>query len=539
MKARHALISAVALLFVPQALAGGPPRVDKIGVYDLSSQRLSGSNSVVVRGGFGFSALSILVTVDTDGKVVDAELAHNFHKLDPKPGLAAAKQWTFRPQTFDGHPVQAVGTVQIYYEAPEIPADASVPFPSAPLKDVEIVLERSSCFGSCPDYRVSVRGDGRVRFSSEGDFPGSPAEEQRTFGGGVLWPGTHEASVDPQAVAKLLGRFRDANFMGLRSAYVSDITDNATYALTLRVGRTTKRVTNYLGRTVGMPKSVSALEDAVDELAQTDRWVAGNVETISLLKHDGFDFRSKKAADLALIFMIRNRWACVGQRAIEFLRAAIAAGLDLDHSTSWEVPGEPRDLQPLGALMAAYAAEIGSEDLFDEMARRGYVARMSKRARDSAFTSGAGCSVKIAKALVAAGTNPKAQTRGGNALSALRRGSGRCSDISSQTRVEMAQVLIGLGVAIEARDDLGWTPLMGCNDPEVAKVLLAAGANPNASDTDGTTPLLSIDDDRVAMLLLRAGADPHAKDKDGTVRDQARTHHWPATLAWLDAHGIP
>lgn len=540
MKPHHALVSAAALLLAPQALAGAGPQVDKIGVFDLSSQRLSGSESVVVRGGFGFSALSVLVTVGIDGRVVGAEVAHNFSKLDPKPGLAAAKRWTFRPQTFDGHPVQAVGTVEIFYTAPEIPADASVPFPDAPLKDVEIALERGSCFGSCPDYRVSIQGDGRVRFTSEGsDFPGTPAEEHRTFGGGVLWPGIHDASVDPQAVAQLLGKFRDAHFMGLRAAYISDITDNATHVLTMRVGRVTKRVTTYLGRTVGMPASVTALEDAIDELARTDRWVRGNAETISLLKQEGFDFTSKKAADLVLIFMIRNRWARVDQSTSEFLRAAIAAGLDLDRSASWEMPGEPRDVQPMGALIAAYAAETGSEKLFEEMARRGYVARMSNRARDGAFTSGAGCSVEIAKALVAAGANPKAQARGGNSLTALRHGSGRCSDVSVQTRVEMARALIRLGVPLEARDDLGWTPLMGCNDPEVAQVLMTAGANPNAHDEEGTTPLLSIDDDRVAVLLLRAGADPRAKDTDGTVRDQARSHHWPAALAWLDAHRIP
>ena len=121
----------------------------------------------------------------------------------------------------------------------------------------------------------------------------------------------------------------------------------------------------------------------------------------------------------------------------------------------------------------------------------------------------------------------------------MRESWGPCSDVSRDVRADMALTLVALGVPLEGRDDtLGWTPLMGCNDPEVAAILLKAGANPNARGEDGTTPILSVDDDRVAVLLLRAGADPKTKDDDGMVRDQATKNRWPATLAWLDAHGI-
>lgn len=102
----------------------------------------------------------------------------------------------------------------------------------------------------------------------------------------------------------------------------------------------------------------------------------------------------------------------------------------------------------------------------------------------------------------------------------------------------MGQTLIELGVPLEARDSLGWTALMGCNSPQLAQLLLEHGANPNAHDKNGTTPLLSTDDDRIAVILLRAGADPRAKDENGTIRAQAAKGHMPATLAWLDAHGV-
>lgn len=79
---------------------------------------------------------------------------------------------------------------------------------------------------------------------------------------------------------------------------------------------------------------------------------------------------------------------------------------------------------------------------------------------------------------------------------------------------------------------------MGCESPELAQLLLDHGADPKARAKDGTTPVLATDDDRVALILLRAGADPLARNDNGTVREQAVKGHMPATLAWLDAHGI-
>jgi len=327
--------------------------------------------------------------------------------------------------------------------------------------------------------------------------------------------------------------------MGLKPEYVAGVTDSPTYALTLRMGNATKRVIDYVGREVGMPASVTALEDAVDALAETDRWVRGNAGTIALLKAQGFDFRSKAAAELVQAAIELNTWPPDNASTRELIRAAMVEGLVLDTTIVAGESSRSKDVQAIGTLIAQYAAQTGDEMLFDEMDSRGYVDRMSKRGLNDTFAYGTGCSARIAKALVAAGASPKAQGSDGNALHALRSSYGPCPSAEIGKRVEMARILIALGVPLEARDELGWTPLMGCDDPEIAQVLLNAGADANAQDKDGTTPILSVDDDRVAILLLRAGANPRAKDKDGTVRDQARKYHWPATLSWLDAHGIP
>lgn len=508
---------------------------DKVGVSNLSSQRLSGKDWVAVEGDSTFAPVSILVTVGVDGKVLEAEALQDFDKVDPKPALAAAREWIFRPQVFDGHPVQAVGEISISYEVPEIPADPSVPFPEGALSDTEIELSRSACLGVCSDYKVSISGDGTVRFSAGSD----EAEEIPFNSDNVVWPGKHVAKVDSQAVAGLIEQFRAAHFMGLRSDYEADITDGPNYWLTLRVGKVTKRVNDYFGQSAGMPANVTALESAVDALAKTDRWVRGNAETVTLLKAQGFDFKSRDAALMVSNAIKLNSWHADRLAASEVVSSALAEGLDLSvvvNSAGWE---EPQEMTPIGVMIAKYAAWSGNESLFDEMTRRGQVARMSKKDLDDALHAGAGCSAKIAKTLVASGANINAHVEDGNALRAVRsnRGDGPCGGAEAGRRVEMVRALIDLGIPLEAYDGVG-PALAACDDTEVVQMLLMAGADPNARDAKGKPILFSVYDDRVAVLLLRAGADPRVKDGDKNLSDRARELHWPATSAWLEAHGI-
>ena len=533
------LPAGLTVALVLQGCMASSQGVRQVGFYDLASERVSGADSVVVADASGFADLPVLVTVGVDGRVVKAQLLENERKLDPAPGLAAVRAWTFRPQIFEGQPVEAVGRVEIHYRMPEIAPDKNVAFPQGAPGDVEIMLERSGCFGSCPAYQVTIRGDGRVRFSSEQDGFERAQDVHRTFmGNSLLWPGVHETRIDPGAVADLVARFRAAHFMGLRDEYRAQITDNPAYVLTLRVGGVTKRVTDYVGERVGMPASVTALEKAVDALAGTARWVRGNGETMALLKADGLDFRSDGAAQMVLAVTRINYDGRNRDDARALILAAIAEGLDLSRPVNVTPGGRGKTMRPIGTVIAGYAADVGDGALFDEMARRGAVAGMAKAELSKALADGAGCSAPIARALVAAGADPKAMGNDGNALNAIRKSWGPCHDAQRGVPAEVARILVASGVPLEARDELGWTPLMGCDDPEVVAILLKAGANPNARDEEGTTPILSVDDDRVALLLLQAGADPRVKDRNGTVRDQAARYHWPATLAWLDAHGI-
>jgi hypothetical protein len=415
----------------------------------------------------------------------------------------------------------------------EIPADTSVPFPKAPPADVEITLEHGPCFQECPEYRVSIMGDGRVRFAARNENLPSGETNHGTNRLAVIWPGFHEDRVDPRTVAALVDKFREAHFFGLRSRYSAPSADFPKHVLTLRIGKKVKRITHYNEWMGGMPVVIGDLENAVEKLAGTERWAQGNADTVAQLKREGFDFASPAALVFVRLAMVKSTLSPEdGRRVSELIRGMVAEGLNLEQPMPGGARGETR---PAGVVLASFAADTGDERLFKAMTDRGYLARMSKDELSGAFARGAGCSPTIARALVAAGADPAGR---GSALHSLRYSDTVCASPDGTRQVEMVHTLLKLGVPLEGRDDSGWTPLMGLASPEIAQAFLQAGAKVDAKADDGTTAASSAEDDRVVVLLLRAGADPRASGPYESVRELAQKRHWPATLAWLDAHGI-
>jgi hypothetical protein len=74
-------------------------------------------------------------------------------------------------------------------------------------------------------------------------------------------------------VRKLAARFIAADFYSMDPRYVASVTDNPDYYLSITIDGRKKEVHDYVGQWEGMPAVVVELEDAVDELAQTSRWI--------------------------------------------------------------------------------------------------------------------------------------------------------------------------------------------------------------------------------------------------------------------------
>ena len=143
------------------------------------------------------------------------------------------------------------------------PIEAPTPTPS---DDVRITLTRGVCFGFCPDYTVSITGAGEVTYNG------------RAF---VAVTGEQRAQVSRSEVAALLARFDATGFESLRDEYRANVTDLPTYTLTLERNGRRKSVLDYGGGMAGMPDAVHALQDEVDRVAGTSRWVLRNGQPVT------------------------------------------------------------------------------------------------------------------------------------------------------------------------------------------------------------------------------------------------------------------
>lgn len=130
---------------------------------------------------------------------------------------------------------------------------------------VEITLERTPCFGFCPDYSVTISGDGDVLY------------EGRRF---VAVTGEQHGQISAADVQRLLARFDAIGFDNLENEYRAHVTDLPTTTITLIRNGRSKSVLDYGGTSAGMPESVRELQAEIDRVANTGRWVLRNGEPV-------------------------------------------------------------------------------------------------------------------------------------------------------------------------------------------------------------------------------------------------------------------
>lgn len=133
------------------------------------------------------------------------------------------------------------------------PVDAS-PNQSATM----ITLTRGVCFGFCPDYTVTISGDGQVTYVG------------RRF---VNVVGEQHATIPVADVTRLLQRFDEIGFERLQNEYRAHVTDLPTHTIVLERNGHRKAVLDYGGTSAGMPQAVRELQAEIDRVANTGRWV--------------------------------------------------------------------------------------------------------------------------------------------------------------------------------------------------------------------------------------------------------------------------
>ena len=145
-------------------------------------------------------------------------------------------------------------------------APTSVPPPMASISDADLAqarieMERTMCYGHCPEYEVTISGSGRVLYSGKDN---------------VKAKGIRRARIEREKVRRLLAAFDQAKFFAMpetgRNCACPSYTDLPSAVVTLTWRGRTRRLDHYHGCTCA-PQALFDLERDIDQAANTDRWV--------------------------------------------------------------------------------------------------------------------------------------------------------------------------------------------------------------------------------------------------------------------------
>jgi hypothetical protein len=497
----RAPIGALALLAV--SAAASPVTIDD--EHDVESHRLGPAPVVVtpwqdLTTASGGGNWRFHLVVDAQGKVATARLMSGpaDHRLE---AIRAVNATSFKPFQRDGHAVPVrIDYFDVGNRVEDYAGPADRGFPARPdLAQVRIALRRTSCYGTCPDYRVEVRGDGRVSYRGFDD---------------VLAQGEYHWRITPAAVTRLVDLARRADYFKLAGYYVADASDMPSYTTRVSLGTQRKFVYDYGGgRTSGvaasasfggpdpaMPQSVFELERAIDEVSGVASWVKGDENTMARLRDAHWDFRGK-AAGKGLAMLVGE---CRVELALDFIRAG--APLDV-RGEGWNRGGILGRAARCGDLALVRLLESKLAPIAARDAREFLVGSVSSGHAD------------IVKLALTHDSNTRRLDADGTPLivtaaDASRPEEGSAADATFAPERVVA-LLVAAGADPNARDKRGNSALHAAHIDAVARALLAAGADPNARNKEGNSALHEVDGDAVARTLLAAGADPDAQNANG------------------------
>jgi len=138
-------------------------------------------------------------------------------------------------------------------------------------RDLVIVLDRGFCFGTCPEYKLTISANGSVEFRG------------RHY---VKKKGIVRTTISREQLKHLVAEFEKAKYFTLRDRYVNKedgcaarLSDNPTVNTSITIAGKTKSVKHYHG-CKGPPalKRLTALENKIDEVVNASQWFDENNE---------------------------------------------------------------------------------------------------------------------------------------------------------------------------------------------------------------------------------------------------------------------
>ena len=130
---------------------------------------------------------------------------------------------------------------------------------------VVITMERTACYGTCPVYTLMVKGDGTVIYDGK-DF--------------VKVKGKQITNISKDKIKQLVEEFYEIDYFSFEDSYTYKVNDDGsrtvvqdlpTTKTSITIEGKTKSVDNYYGA----PEKLKALEDKIDEMCNSKKWVKG------------------------------------------------------------------------------------------------------------------------------------------------------------------------------------------------------------------------------------------------------------------------
>jgi len=133
-------------------------------------------------------------------------------------------------------------------------------------QDTLITLERTVCYGFCPNYKLTISADGAVVF------------EGRRF---VKKIGTVQSTISQEKLRELINKFEKIAYFQLRNRYEHTrdgcegvVTDHPSANTSIRINGKSKSVRHYYGCTgLEVLDDLTKLEQAIDDAVDTAQWI--------------------------------------------------------------------------------------------------------------------------------------------------------------------------------------------------------------------------------------------------------------------------
>lgn len=532
------------ILFLTSCAANAQsPRVVGFDKDYLMARKVSGMDSIAPPSRVDyFGDVEIEVTIQPDGSVSEARYpADDYRGLSKNSSAAvqAVRGWKFKPIEYRGVPVVAQGTVSIDYLAEPLKGrNAEFDPATFDYTNFKATLQRTACYGNCPDYQVSILGTGQVQFDPDPRQASDEAGIHRAFSpdSGMLVPLKNIDNIERADVNRLIAAMYKTDFFKLKNSYEAGITDNPTYVVSVTMNGKTKTITDYVGQRAGMPETVSALEDLIDEIAGTSRWIDGTSGFYDALKNANFDFKSKDAAALAVLVAYAEHSS--ENDVLKMIASGLPLNAEINSGRMEEVRTSSNSGTAVGSALLAASISSGKATLAAYLINLGWIKKTPPDMLYKAIAvSGRQCNLAATELAIKAGLSPNAKDGDGETgLLQLVSGYPSCSDDLPKF-LQTLKKWIELGADVNAADNDGNTAIFGLEKLDALEILLENGADPKHTDKKGRSAAFSSWQDAIVLRLLEAGADPAGKDDDGrTLAAQAKKRgDMPGTTAWLAA----